>query len=811
VNNSKTLASKRKSFQAVAVIMAFCMIFSAFSVLTPIEAYADTDISITLNGAEDGDCINLWGLDSDGEWQYLDSGDADSSGTVSFSGAYEDDYYEAYTVFTLYFCGNDDYPEQWLGGYFNYYDIYDGVVDTFYVAVDGSYSDTLDLYKYKHSIIVTLNGAEEFDEATLYGKNSYGDWEWVTYGYINDESKVTFQGSFYDDEEGEPYTEFTIRYYNEGNGSEYPSQFIGGIIGWNYDKATSFTVQEYVTYTNTFTLVSPPKTTINLTLTGAKAGDGARLYGKLIDEDGEEYWRKLDYEEINASGFVTFSDAYIDWDDTGEAYTEFTVRYLNYTDEVYPSQFIGGAFSSNPYSAESFAVTPGATVSKTYALVKPTLMTLKVTPKKGDPKDPVFPFNRIGVSVLEFSKSPLTGAPRLIGIIDTEEWDDDYYDDDDYDLYSYGGDSGDYNLNNLFIFDNATGIYSFVVEPGKTYLFSARGVVYNSEDEYENDNPSHIYSTTYLGGYMGILTGNPANVTQVTAPSAGQIKDAGTITLGNQGTGIITGTTVDDDSWVCARNPVTGEDYDSVWNRSTKTYSIKGLPTGLYAVTCSDPTGESVRFVEVENGKTTTLNFGATSWWIDFESIGDINTNILGKPVAGSTITASSTVKNIRYQAVPPTFSYIWTDGIRILSDKPSYLIANDLVGKDLHVITLITSYGFTSWFTQTADGKVIAKSDPPPKQDDKVKGKATFTLKVTGTYKVGKKLKATLSKPAVKGQKYTYQWLRNGKAIKGNAAKKATYKLVKADKGKKISVKVSSKASGWTSVSKTSKAKKVK
>ena len=50
---------------------------------------------------------------------------------------------------------------------------------------------------------------------------------------------------------------------------------------------------------------------------------------------------------------------------------------------------------------------------------------------------------------------------------------------------------------------------------------------------------------------------------------------------------------------------------------------------------------------------------------------------------------------------------------------------------------------------------------------------------------------------------------VRNGKAIK--KATKSSYKLVTADKGKKITVKVKGSKSGYTSVSKTSKPTKVK
>lgn len=79
-------------------------------------------------------------------------------------------------------------------------------------------------------------------------------------------------------------------------------------------------------------------------------------------------------------------------------------------------------------------------------------------------------------------------------------------------------------------------------------------------------------------------------------------------------------------------------------------------------------------------------------------------------------------------------------------------------------------------------------------------------TPKIVGTAKVGKKLTA---KPGswTKGTSFSYQWYANGKAIK--KATKSTFVLKKAQKGKKITVKVVGKKTGYGAVSKTSKATK--
>lgn len=79
----------------------------------------------------------------------------------------------------------------------------------------------------------------------------------------------------------------------------------------------------------------------------------------------------------------------------------------------------------------------------------------------------------------------------------------------------------------------------------------------------------------------------------------------------------------------------------------------------------------------------------------------------------------------------------------------------------------------------------------------------------VKGKAVVGKRLTArrgtwNASKVTVK-----FQWLRNGKVIKG--ATKAKYKLAKKDARKKISVRVTASADGWTTAQATSKAVTVK
>jgi hypothetical protein len=82
-------------------------------------------------------------------------------------------------------------------------------------------------------------------------------------------------------------------------------------------------------------------------------------------------------------------------------------------------------------------------------------------------------------------------------------------------------------------------------------------------------------------------------------------------------------------------------------------------------------------------------------------------------------------------------------------------------------------------------------------------------TPKISGTAKVGKRLTA---KPGTwtSGTRFSYQWYANGVAIK--KATKSTLTLKSAQKGKKITVKVTGKKSGYATVAKTAaKAGKVR
>jgi len=113
---------------------------------------------------------------------------------------------------------------------------------------------------------------------------------------------------------------------------------------------------------------------------------------------------------------------------------------------------------------------------------------------------------------------------------------------------------------------------------------------------------------------------------------------------------------------------------------------------------------------------------------------------------------------------------------------------------------------------TASAPGRAAGVSITP--QTAKVAygaaAKAKKKPKISGTARVGKTLKVSKGSWSLKDVKLSYQWLRNGKKI--TKATKSRYKLTKKDKGKKISVRVTAKKTGYKSAKVVTKAtKKVK
>lgn len=137
--------------------------------------------------------------------------------------------------------------------------------------------------------------------------------------------------------------------------------------------------------------------------------------------------------------------------------------------------------------------------------------------------------------------------------------------------------------------------------------------------------------------------------------------------------------------------------------------------------------------------------------------------------------------------------AYQWLRGGKSITGatKQAYVLNAADYGKTISFKATTTAPGYTAK-TQTpkAGTKVTVATSKPGR------------VSVTGTRRPGKTVKAAVSSWAP-GSKLSYQWLRNGKTIKG--ATKSSYKLAKADASKNMSVKLTAKRHAYTTVSKTS------
>ena len=234
-------------------------------------------------------------------------------------------------------------------------------------------------------------------------------------------------------------------------------------------------------------------------------------------------------------------------------------------------------------------------------------------------------------------------------------------------------------------------------------------------------------------------------------------------------------------------------------------YAITKLPSGTYRIGYESNPFADGKIVPEFYEDVTTLDAAQVFTVTGNQSIGGIDANvevaekltttptpkISGKAVVGSTLTAKAGT----WGPTGVTLAYEWFVGGESAGTGATYTLAPADAGKYVYVLVEGSLEGYGSTLRQstallTAKGTITA-----------------VTPKITGTAKVGSTLTAVTGtwKPAATA--FTYTWLRDGKAI--TDATSATYTLVAADKGKKISLKVTGATAGYTSKSSTSASSK--
>jgi len=219
------------------------------------------------------------------------------------------------------------------------------------------------------------------------------------------------------------------------------------------------------------------------------------------------------------------------------------------------------------------------------------------------------------------------------------------------------------------------------------------------------------------------------------------------------------------------------------------------VATGATYTTTSADLGKSIT-VAVTGSKTGYMSATQTSTAIVIQLptlAKAVAPTLSGSNKAGSTLIA---ITGQWDSGVAFSFQWIRDGGLIANQTSSTYKTTVDDIGKNISVRVVGSKAGYESaTFTSSPVSVVAASLSKTP------------TPTLSGTAKAGQTLSAKAGNWD-SGVALSYQWLRNGVAIKG--ATKSTYKLVAADKGKKISVKVTGTKTGYVTVVKTSATKTI-
>jgi hypothetical protein len=164
---------------------------------------------------------------------------------------------------------------------------------------------------------------------------------------------------------------------------------------------------------------------------------------------------------------------------------------------------------------------------------------------------------------------------------------------------------------------------------------------------------------------------------------------------------------------------------------------------------------------------------------------------ILGIPKVGSTLTA-----NVGLTSATSNFVTWYRDGVLISSQSSfSYVVTRADFNRTITISVRAEREGYESATLQSSPLLISAGT------------MRVSTPSITGSVKVGKVVTAKTT-AWVPGAAITYQWLLDGKAIKGATGK--TFKALPSQKGRRLSLTVTQKLLGYVTATKTSSAIKI-
>ncbi|WP_156459152.1 hypothetical protein [Microbacterium sp. Leaf151] len=305
-------------------------------------------------------------------------------------------------------------------------------------------------------------------------------------------------------------------------------------------------------------------------------------------------------------------------------------------------------------------------------------------------------------------------------------------------------------------YDESKAFVDFAVEPGKTYFIQVGGWNFS------------------VGDYvMKLSTYQLPLLTLMPTP-----KITGTAQVGS----------------TLTANPGTWDEGTTLtyqWMRGGGTY-ISGAKSSTYTVSPADAGAQiTVAVTASKPGYSGARKTSAPTAVVAKGVLTSATPTLSGAPAVGKTVTVAPGA----WGPSPVTFTYQWLRGGASISGatSASYTPVAADVGTRLSVAVTGTKSGYTSK-ASTSTSAVVANGTLTG-------AKPT----ITGTTKVGSTLTAKAGTWAPAPVTLSHQWLRNGVAISGATA--SMCKLTSADKGKRITVRVTGTKAGYTTLPQTSTA----
>ncbi|MGC4175055.1 hypothetical protein [Demequina sp.] len=224
--------------------------------------------------------------------------------------------------------------------------------------------------------------------------------------------------------------------------------------------------------------------------------------------------------------------------------------------------------------------------------------------------------------------------------------------------------------------------------------------------------------------------------------------------------------------------------------------AIDGATNATYVLTVADyghaisvkATGDKALYTSTAATSTPTVTVAAGS----FTTVP--TPKISGSTYLGATLTATAGT----WVPAASTLKYQWYRSGSAISGATAktYKLTSSDSGKKITVKVTGSATGYAT-ASKTSSSLTLSKFFTK-----------TGSVAISGTVKVGSTVTASKGTWSPTPSSYSYQWYRDGVAISG--ATKSTYTVSTASAGKKLTVKVTAKRSGYASQPKTSAAKTV-